>query len=96
MGELAFPVPNPKGTAAGPATGVAHPVLPERFHGNVAVDPTRLGRDAGRVADEVVSHLAGIVDSSVNVTIEISAEVPTGVPENVVRTVTENCRTLKF
>jgi len=28
--------------------------------------------------------------------LEIDAEVSTGVPENVVRTVTENSRTLKF
>jgi hypothetical protein len=30
------------------------------------------------------------------VTLEIDAQAPTGVPENVVRTVTENSRTLKF
>ena len=30
------------------------------------------------------------------VTIEISVEIPDGVPENVVRTVTENSKTLKF
>jgi len=30
------------------------------------------------------------------VTIEVQAKVPQSVPENVVRTVTENCRTLKF
>jgi hypothetical protein len=32
----------------------------------------------------------------VKVTLEIEAIMPTGTPENVVRTVTENCRTLKF
>jgi hypothetical protein len=32
----------------------------------------------------------------VTVTLEIEAEVPAGVPENVIRTVTENGRTLKF
>jgi len=32
----------------------------------------------------------------VTVTLEIEAKIPTGVPENVVRTVTENSRTLKF
>jgi hypothetical protein len=67
-----------------------------RFHGNVTLDPTRLGRDAGRVADEVVSHVAGLVGSNVRVTLEIQAEVPNGVPDKVVRIVTENCRTLKF
>jgi hypothetical protein len=34
--------------------------------------------------------------STVKVTLEIEAEIQTGIPENVVRTVTENSRTLKF
>ena len=67
-----------------------------RFHGTVSVDPTRLGRDAGKVAEEVVQHMAGLVGAKIEVTIEISAEIPNGAPENMVRTVTENCRTLKF
>jgi hypothetical protein len=44
----------------------------------------------------VISHLAGLVGSSVKVTLEIEAEVQAGTPENVVRTVMENSRTLKF
>jgi hypothetical protein len=32
----------------------------------------------------------------VNIALEIQVEIPDGVPENVVRTVTENCRTLRF
>jgi len=74
----------------------AQPSQPKRFHGSVKLDPTRVGRDAGRVADEVIAHLAGLVGSSVTVTLEIEANVTSGTPENVVRTVTENCRTLKF
>jgi predicted AAA+ superfamily ATPase len=69
---------------------------PKRFHGTVNLDPTRLGRDAGRIGDEVVAHLAGLVGANVRVTLEIDAEVTAGVPEQTVRTVTENCRTLKF
>jgi hypothetical protein len=69
---------------------------PRRFHGSVALDATRVGRDAGRIADEVVAHIAGLVGSIVKVTLEIEAEIPSGTPEHVVRTVTENCRTLKF
>jgi predicted AAA+ superfamily ATPase len=69
---------------------------PTRFHGAVNLDPTRLGRDASRVADEVVAHLAGLVGSEVTVTLEIEARIPSGAPDNVVRTVTENSRTLKF
>ena len=69
---------------------------PKRFHGSVTLDPARVGRDAGRIADEVISHLAGLVGSSVKVTLEIEAEIQAGAPDNVVRTVTENSRTLKF
>ncbi len=69
---------------------------PTRFHGTVELDPTRVGRDASRIADEVVSHLSGIVGSTVKVTLEIEANIPGGAPDNVVRTVTENSRTLKF
>jgi hypothetical protein len=36
------------------------------------------------------------VGSKVTVTLEVEAEIPTGAPDNVVRTVTENSRTLKF
>jgi hypothetical protein len=69
---------------------------PKRYHGSVTLDAARVGRDAGRIADEVISHLAGLVGSKVKVTLEIEAEIPSGAPDNVVRTVTENGRTLKF
>lgn len=71
-------------------------VPPTRYHGTVVLDSSRVGRDAGRIADEVIAHLAGMVGSDVVVTLEIEARVPAGVPENVVRIVTENSRTLKF
>lgn len=80
----------------GDSTVLKPPLVLRRFHGSIALDPTRLGRDAGRVADEVVSHLAGLVGADVSVTLEIQADVESGVPEKVVRIVNENCRTLKF
>jgi hypothetical protein len=85
------PVPGPDVPPTEPP-----PVGPKRFHGSVELDPTRVGRDAGRIGDEVVSHLAGLVGSAVKVTLEIEAEIPGGASDQVVRTVTENCRTLKF
>ncbi len=71
-------------------------VQPKRFHGTVSLDATRVGRDASRIADEVIAHLAGLVGANVTVTLEIEAAIPSGAPDNVVRTVTENGRTLKF
>ena len=72
------------------------PRQPTRFHGTVMLDTARVGRDASLIADEVISHLSGLVGAKVAVTLEIEAEVPSGTPENVVRTVTENSRTLNF
>jgi hypothetical protein len=62
----------------------------------VSLDPNRVGRDAGRVVDEIVPHLVGLVWLALEVTLEIHAVVPNGVPDKVVRAVTENSRTLKF
>jgi hypothetical protein len=62
----------------------------------VQLDATRLGRDAGSIAEAVVQHLSGLMDADVEITLEIHAEIPEGAPDNVVRTVTENCRTLRF
>jgi predicted AAA+ superfamily ATPase len=86
----------PVAPGGGPSPGKPVARTPNRFHGTVVVDPARVGRDAGRIADEVISHLVGLVGSEVTVTIEIEARIPSGAPDNVVRTVTENSRTLKF
>ena len=95
------------GVAGGQALGPKPPVggepvpppfatKPRRFHGTAILDSARVGRDASRIADEVIAHLAGLVGAEVTVTIEIEAAIPGGAPDNVVRTVTENSRTLRF
>jgi Swt1-like HEPN len=85
--------------ASGTATSVSskNPAEPpKRFHGTVALDATRVGRDAGRVAEEVIAHLTGLVGAKVTVTLEAEAQIPSGASEQVVRIVTENSRALKF
>jgi predicted AAA+ superfamily ATPase len=72
------------------------PRVLKRFHGTVKLDSERVGRDAGRVAEEVIAHLEGLVGSEVTVTLEIDASIPEGAPDNVVRIVTENSRALNF
>jgi hypothetical protein len=79
-----------------PATPVTVAPKAKRYHGSVKLDPTRAGRDASVIADEVIAHLAGLMGTNIKVTLEIEAEIPDGAPEHVVRTVTENSRTLKF
>jgi hypothetical protein len=84
------------GAGGGDGGGVAITTAPKRFYGAVELDAMRMSRDAGQVADEVVKHLAGLVDAAVEVRLEITATREEGFPDDVVRTVTENSKTLKF
>ena len=70
--------------------------LIQRFYGSVELDSERLNRDACAIANEVLQHLTSLIGSKVKVTLEIEAEVTDGIPDNVIRTVSENCKTLKF
>jgi hypothetical protein len=88
---------SPPGSPSAPVTApTPAPTQPKRFHGAVVLDPARVGRDASRIAEEVIAHLSGLVGAKVTVSLEVEAEILAGVPDNVVRTVTENSRTLKF
>jgi len=78
------------------ATQPEQPKLPTHFHGRTSIDPMRINRDTARLAEEVVQHLTGKLGAKVEITIEINATIPDGVDANTSRTVTENCRTLKF
>ena len=93
MSEEATAAPGPDER---PDEGEPATALPKRFHGSVSLDATRVGRDASRIADEVISHLTGLMGATVRVQLEIEAEFPNGAPDGIVRTVTENGRTLKF
>ena len=67
-----------------------------RIYGTVKIDATRMNRDVPTISKEVVQHLTDLLTANVDITLEIQAQVPEGIPENIVRTITENCRTLKF
>jgi hypothetical protein len=89
------------GAALGASGGVE--VAPEaaeaavrRFHGTVCLDPLRVNKEVADVVENVLQHLTALPHGSVEVTLEIQGEFPEGVPDHIVRTVTENARTLKF
>jgi hypothetical protein len=100
-------VPPPPGPSNRGPSLTTDPVTPEspvaptarvlrRFHGTVALDAARTGRDAGKVSEEVIAHLAGLPGAEVSVTLQIEVHLPGGASEQTVRTVTENARTLRF
>lgn len=91
------------GTVPGGSTVVVPPAVvpstaakPKRFFGSVAVNPQRLALDAATIAKELVAHLTSLPGANAEIQLDITIRVPGGVPDNVVRTVTENARTLKF
>jgi hypothetical protein len=68
----------------------------KRFHGTVILNTDRVGRDAGQIAEEIITHLAVQKGARVTVRLEIEAEIPEGASAELIRTVTENARALHF
>ena len=95
VGPVTPPV-DPPGPGPDPPPPPSRPPVHRRYHGTVRLDPTRVGRDASQIAEEVVSHLVGLTGAEVTVTIDIEAVLPDGATDAVVRTVTENSATLNF
>ncbi len=67
-----------------------------RFYASTTIDTLRMNRDVSAIANEVVQHLMALPGASVKISIEIEAHMPNGVTDDTLRTVSENCRTLKF
>ncbi|MGH9071783.1 MAG: hypothetical protein ACRDX8_11605 [Acidimicrobiales bacterium] len=88
--ELTVVSPSPTGAEE------AGPGRQRSFYGVANLDPGRVGRDAGRIAEEVAAHLHGLVGTDMKVTIEIRASNPEGFPDDVVRIVNENAAALRF
>lgn len=88
----------PKGTDVNcPIDEIPAKVTQTQFFASVTLDEHRVGRDAGRIAEEVIQHLTtDLKGANIIVTLEIHGEFPEGIPDDVVRTVTENCNALKF
>ncbi len=80
-------------TTGTPAPPPSRVVL-RRFHGSVSLDPVRANKEIAEIVDSVVQHLIG--QGEVELRLEVDAKMPEGVPDNVVRTVNENAKVLKF
>jgi hypothetical protein len=59
------------------------------------LDNTRVNRDVNNYLQEIIQHLMAVEGSKVELTLEVSVTAPDGIPSSTVRTVSENCRTLK-
>lgn len=91
MGRVDAPVSQ---RGAGIATGPKLP--PNVFIGSVRIDGERVVKETGRVVMEVLEHLSVLPGAEVQVTLELRVAVADGVKDDVVRTVSENAKVLKF
>ncbi len=91
-----LPASEPNKPGQPPETPNRERVASRRFYATKILNHARIGPEASRIAEEVVSHLGGLVDSEVQITLEIEVKVPSGVPENVERIVTENSNSLRL
>ncbi len=66
-----------------------------RFFMSVKLDNTRVIRDLQKYLDEVITHLSATNNCDVELSLEVSANAPDGFTPETVRTVSENCRTLR-
>ncbi|MDD3586122.1 MAG: DUF499 domain-containing protein [Thermoguttaceae bacterium] len=59
------------------------------------LDNTRIMRDVKKLVEEVISHLTTVDGVTVNISLDVEANAPNGLSTSTVRTVSENCQTLK-
>ena len=62
---------------------------------SVKLDNTRMIRDLQKYLEEVITHLTSVDGCETELTLEVNAHAPAGFPQGTVRTVSENCRTLR-
>ena len=66
-----------------------------RFSMTATLDSTRVIKNISSLMDEVINHLTAINGASVEIKLIVDANLPEGASQPMVRTITENCKTLK-
>ena len=59
------------------------------------LDNVRINKDVNTYVQEIIQHLTAVSGADVELRLEVEVNAPNGIPNNTVRTVSENCRTLK-
>lgn len=97
--------PSPDGTPGGeppagpggtPGPGPQPTKDNTHFFMSAKLDTTRVNRDVNNYVQEIIQHLMAVEGSDVELTLEVNVNAPNGIPSGTVRTVSENCRTLKI
>jgi hypothetical protein len=88
--------PQPKRNDAGDVdTPTPEPPKNRHFYMATLLDNTRINRDVQRLMEEVISHLTSVDGAQAKISLEVDVTIPNGLSHQIVRTVSENCQTLK-
>jgi predicted AAA+ superfamily ATPase len=88
---------------SGGGTVTQHGSIPEdapapknkRFFMSADLDTTRINRDTQKYVEEIIQHLTTVDGAKVKVSLEVEAETADGFTQQTMRTISENCRTLR-
>ena len=67
----------------------------KHFYMSAKLDNVRINKDVNTYVQEIIQHLTAVSGADVELRLEVEVNAPNGIPNNTVRTVSENCRTLK-
>lgn len=92
-----LPIDNGNGSLTVHENPVSAGSIPKnrRFFMSADLDTTRINRDVQKYVEEIIQHLTSVDDARVKVSIEVEAETANGFTQQTVRTVSENCRTMR-
>lgn len=88
----------PQSSSTSAQTGGSDAAAPKntRFFMSAKLDNTRVNKNVNDYLTEIIQHLMAVDGADVELTLEVSVNAPEGIPSTTVRTVSENCRTLKI
>ncbi len=67
----------------------------KHFYMSADLDTIRVNKDVNTYLQEIIQHLMAVDGAQVSLKLEVDVVAEDGIPANTVRTVSENCRTLK-
>ena len=85
------------GTSGNGGTGSDEDEKPinTHFYMSAKLDNVRINKDVNTYVQEIIQHLSAVGGATVELKLEVDVTAPKGIPSGTVRTVSENCRTLK-
>jgi hypothetical protein len=87
------PASDPVTPGPQPAVGIKY----NHFFGTVELsDLNKIAKTTGDINLEILQHFSKLPKSSITVKLDIDVNIPDGVSDDFIRTISENCRTLKF